>query len=520
VVTAVGDGETEIQCAAGPFTDSRAVRVRAEVARITLTPAPVALEPGGTQQFAATLRDPRDNVISGRSVAWTSSDDAVATVTQAGIATAVAAGSARIDATSGGVTGSATLVVIQPPPTVMTAPASDVAASSAVLNGSVNPNGSFAVAWFEWGTSASLASFTSTPQQEIGSGSTVQPARQLLEDLVSNVTHYYRVAASNEGGEVRGEIVSFTPSLPPDVVTGEASAAERSAVLTGTVTPNGLATEYWFEWAADPGLEESSSTPMTSVGAGREGVTVRAELTRLTPGTTYYFRGVARSEAGTTAGEVEAFRTVPASPTVTTSPASDVAASSAVLNGAVNPNGSFAVAWFEWSSDPSLVEYITTPRREVGSGSTAEPVSELLVELAPNVTVYFRAAASNEVGTARGEVLSFTPLLPPDAVTDTAFVGAESVLLTGDINPNGLPTVYWFEWGTDPGLEPFTRTPDNGIDAVRVPVNVRWQLSALAPGMTYYYRVVAGSEAGTTEGGIKSFRTAPVCIPVAPCVGV
>jgi len=64
-----------------------------------------------TAQATATLRDASGNVLSGQTIAWTSSNTSVATVSASGLVTAVAAGSATIVATSGGKTGSAALTV-------------------------------------------------------------------------------------------------------------------------------------------------------------------------------------------------------------------------------------------------------------------------------------------------------------------------------------------------------------------------------------------------------------------------
>ena len=64
-----------------------------------------------TAQATATLRDASGNVLSGQTIAWTSSNTGVASVSASGLVTAVAAGSATIVATSGGKTGSAALTV-------------------------------------------------------------------------------------------------------------------------------------------------------------------------------------------------------------------------------------------------------------------------------------------------------------------------------------------------------------------------------------------------------------------------
>ena len=49
-------------------------------------------------------------------------------------------------------------------PIVITSAATSVTTTGARLNGSVNPNGRSTTAWFEWGTSPTLATFTSTSQ--------------------------------------------------------------------------------------------------------------------------------------------------------------------------------------------------------------------------------------------------------------------------------------------------------------------------------------------------------------------
>src|SRR5207247_9313137 len=51
------------------------------------------------------------NVLTGRGVAWTSSNTAIATVSAAGLVTGVAAGSATITATSEGQSGTASVTV-------------------------------------------------------------------------------------------------------------------------------------------------------------------------------------------------------------------------------------------------------------------------------------------------------------------------------------------------------------------------------------------------------------------------
>jgi uncharacterized protein YjdB len=90
-------------------------------AMVTITLAPVAsvsvalgtslLSPGLTTQATATTRDANNNVLTGRAIAWSSSDTTIATVSATGMVTAVAIGNALITATSEGQSGGALLGV-------------------------------------------------------------------------------------------------------------------------------------------------------------------------------------------------------------------------------------------------------------------------------------------------------------------------------------------------------------------------------------------------------------------------
>jgi uncharacterized protein YjdB len=81
------------------------------VASVSVSPSTASLTVGGTSTLSATLRDASGNTLSGRIVGWSTSDQAVATVSQSGVVTGVAAGSTTITATSEGQTGTASITV-------------------------------------------------------------------------------------------------------------------------------------------------------------------------------------------------------------------------------------------------------------------------------------------------------------------------------------------------------------------------------------------------------------------------
>jgi hypothetical protein len=84
------------------------------VASVSVTPPTASIEVLGTVQFSATLRDADGNTLTGRGIAWTSSPQTVATVSQTGLVTGVGAGEATVTATAEGRSGSAAVSVVQP----------------------------------------------------------------------------------------------------------------------------------------------------------------------------------------------------------------------------------------------------------------------------------------------------------------------------------------------------------------------------------------------------------------------
>jgi len=93
-----------------------------EVNAVTVTPSPVSLVVGGTRTMAAALTDATGAAVTGRTVTWGSSNNAVATVSAAGLVTAVTPGTATITATGGGRSGTSTVTVSAPPTITLSNP--------------------------------------------------------------------------------------------------------------------------------------------------------------------------------------------------------------------------------------------------------------------------------------------------------------------------------------------------------------------------------------------------------------
>jgi alpha-tubulin suppressor-like RCC1 family protein len=81
------------------------------VASVTVAPDDVAISVGQQAQLLAILNDAQGNTLVGREVLWSSSDEAVAVVDSWGVVTGIGLGSARVAATSEGISDTAAVTV-------------------------------------------------------------------------------------------------------------------------------------------------------------------------------------------------------------------------------------------------------------------------------------------------------------------------------------------------------------------------------------------------------------------------
>jgi len=88
----------------------------AAVSRVVVDPPTLQLVAGQSAPLTATALDQASNALASRTVAWTTSNPAVATVATDGRVTGVSGGSATITATVEGKSATAAVIVVAPPP--------------------------------------------------------------------------------------------------------------------------------------------------------------------------------------------------------------------------------------------------------------------------------------------------------------------------------------------------------------------------------------------------------------------
>lgn len=116
VVTALTAGVVLIQATVASRAASATVTVKSPVSPVAVVAVALdstSLAIGHSAKASATAKDSAGNVITGQTVTWASLSPTVATVSSTGTVMAVAAGSATIQGTISGTSGSASLTVVQ-----------------------------------------------------------------------------------------------------------------------------------------------------------------------------------------------------------------------------------------------------------------------------------------------------------------------------------------------------------------------------------------------------------------------
>src|SRR5580765_357565 len=338
----------------------------------------------------------------------------------------------RVVATNGAGTrrGADGIFVTAVAPGVVTGAATNVTPTSATLNGTVDPNGRSTTYFFEYGTGTSYGS--KTPVKSAGSGMSSSNVSTAVSGLVRGKRYHFRLVVTSDAGVSRGADQTFSTFGAPTVATGAAnSIAPTSARLTGTVTPNGQATSWFFEYGTTS--SHGSKTAARSAGSGTSAVHVSASLTRLKPGTTYHYRLVATNGSGTRPGSDQTFTTI-GPPLVMTGAPQGVGPNSATVDGSVDPLGRATTWYVEYGTSASYGSRTST--MSAGSRAGAHIVSVSLFGLTPSTTYHYRLVAKSVAGTRSGADVAFTTTGVTLTLPAQRVVYGLAVSLSGNVPTN------------------------------------------------------------------------------------
>jgi subtilase family serine protease len=133
-------------------------------------------------------------------------------------------------------------------PQVTTGLASSVTKTTATVAGTVNPEGHATQYWFLYGESSTLASAAKTPVKTVSGSIAVKVSAELSGLLPGGVKYYYRLVASNSGGQTSGQIATFTTAKKSQTLTFPAPASPvkygTKPIALSAKTSSGLPVEY------------------------------------------------------------------------------------------------------------------------------------------------------------------------------------------------------------------------------------------------------------------------------------
>ena len=299
--------------------------------------------------------------------------------------------------------------------------------------------------------------------------------------------------------------------VAPEVTTSEVTGITvSSATCGGEVLSGGdaviVARGVCWNTTGTPTISDTYTMDGSNIG------TYTSNMTNLEHNTTYYVRAYATNAKGVTGyGEEVSFTTIEKLlPTVTTSAeVTDITVSNATCGGEVTFEGNVSVTargiCWSTSQNPTIEDNKTTDGSGVGFYTSN------MTNLEHNTTYYVRAYATNEVGTAYGEEVTFTTiekLLPTVITTEVAEIKLFSAKCGGEVTFEGNVTVTarGICWSTkqNPTIEDDKTTEGYGVGTFTS------NMTNLEHNTTYYVRAYATNEVGTAYGEERVFTTLPI----------
>lgn len=260
----------------------------------------------------------------------------------------------------------------------------------------------------------------------------------------------------------------------PEVTTLDATNGIGSSVfLTGQVNPLGTETHAYFEYGLTPAY--GATTTLTNVGSGGDPVEFRVRLSGLWPGTVYHYRLVAFNGNGTNFGADRLF--LSGTPRLR---------AAAVQDGRFGVNVSTVSNWVYFLQRQSPLN--SGQWSTVASVRGNDAVQTLYDVQPPTSAGFYRV---------------LTGPLPLVELPSASALFERAVLLTGRVQPYGLPAWARFEYGTTTNYGAQTAAwelaPNQG------PTVISNLLTGLEADTVYHFRLLAWNANGTNASANATY---------------
>ncbi|MGB8261124.1 MAG: FG-GAP-like repeat-containing protein [Terracidiphilus sp.] len=257
------------------------------------------------------------------------------------------------------------------------------------------------------------------PVFQPGAGGYTSPQSVFITDTTPGATIYYTTNGATpttastpysfavyvSASETLKAIAAAPGYAPSAVATGiytigpqTATPAIKPAAGTYAVAQTVTITDATSGAAIYYTTDGSTPTPASTK------YSVGFQVTAATPSVTV--KAIAVAPGHSASAVKSATYTIATAPSVTTTAATGIGTSGAVLNGTVAAENATTQYWFLYGTNSSSLTS-STAKKGALTGLTAQPVSAQLTGLQSKATYYFKVAASNSQGTSYGSVQSF-----------------------------------------------------------------------------------------------------------------
>jgi hypothetical protein len=287
-------------------------------------------------------------------------------------------------------------------------------------------------------------------------------------------------------------------AAPSASTGGTQNITQTSALLKGTINPNGEATTYYFQYGTTKAY--GSQTPTQGPTAATKGnMPVSAALDGLAPATTYHYRLVAVNASGAKVGGDKTFKTLKPAPTVSLSalPARLVYGAGTTLAGQFTPSPGSPVAGIKIT----LQQDQSFPFSDFKAAATVktDAAGHFSFRQIPLTSTSYRVeSATNPKATSAAVVVPVAFKVTLSLSTSHPRRG-KTVVFSGTVGPqrNGalvrIQKLVHGHWRTvKTGV--LAPSPGAAISAYRVRVRVRTR---------GYYRAYVGGDALNTAGASR-----------------